>query len=168
MFNKKLKILSLTLVLLLLLVPATLAQDIDLEEYDLEYLSEEEIEALKTVLENLQEAEVIDEDQLTAIIEDLAMDEDEEDTAEDNFGERLATSIEDFKNENNEEWTGKELANNIQSFIINNREDIMPEEAQNKIKEANENKEEAQQNKSGEMGAQGNNDNAEDKGNGGY
>ncbi len=160
MLTNRVKVLALTLVLLLLLVPAAIAQDngeetneLNLEEYDLDYLTEEEIETLKTVLENLQEADVIDEGQLIEIIEDLEMVENEEDTEEDNFGQRLATSIEEFKNENNEEWTGEQLANNIQDFIINNREDIVPEEAQNK---------------NGEMGAQGNKDNAEDKGNGGY
>ena len=178
MLNSKVKILALTLVLALLLVPANLVKadqhetdELNLEEYNLDYLTEEELEALKTVLGNLKEADVIDEEKLDAIINDLQMDEEmnegEEDTEGENFGQNLSSSIKEFKNEN-EDWTGEQLANEIQDFIINNREDIVPEEAKNKIKEANEKKEQAQQNMGGESGDQDKNDKAEDKGNGGY
>ncbi|MCF8009531.1 MAG: hypothetical protein K9K32_07165 [Halanaerobiales bacterium] len=141
--------------------------ELNLEEYNLDYLTQEELEALKTVLGNLKEADVIDEEKMDAIINDLQMDEEEEDTESENFGQNLSSSIKGFKNENTE-WTGEQLTNRIQNFIINNREDIVPEEAKNKIKEAKEKKEQTQQNKGGESGDQGKNDSAENKGNGGY
>ncbi|MFO7815438.1 MAG: hypothetical protein R6V14_06860 [Halanaerobiales bacterium] len=150
MFNNKLKILSMTLVLLLLLVPAALAnEEIEslIEEYELDYLTEDEETALVEALTELDESEKIDRDTIEGILEDLQIEEDEDvdENEEEGLGEELASLIADIKDD--EDWTGQELSSEIQTFLNDNTERVEvqnQEKAQNQNENAEENKENAQ------------------------
>ncbi|MCF8000798.1 MAG: hypothetical protein K9K76_02965 [Halanaerobiales bacterium] len=185
MFNKKLKILSLTLVLLLLVVPAVLAQEDGdsentslVEEYDLDYLSEDEIASLEDALKDLEDNETVDEATINEMLEELELDEDgdedEEDTDKESFGEDLSSSIAQYK-EDHGDWTGQDLSDHIQEFLDKNKDrvrnrdqdqdqeedsdgDLTATQAQNRNENAEKNK-----NKNENKGNSGNNGNSNGK-----
>src|SRR6056297_1251471 len=125
MRNKNLKVLSLTLVLLLLLVPTVFAQeetdsfdDIDFSEYDLGDLTEEQEEMLKEELSEIYSSlDEVDREAILSAMESLDI-EDGEDADIDSLGQELSTKIEEFKNDpENEDWTGQDLSGMIQEFL---------------------------------------------------
>ncbi|MFO7814883.1 MAG: hypothetical protein R6V14_04000 [Halanaerobiales bacterium] len=54
------------------------------------YFLEEELKTLENVLENLQDADLIVDCQRNANLDDLEIDEYEEDTEDENFGQSVA------------------------------------------------------------------------------
>jgi|GEM_PF-3490644 hypothetical protein len=157
----KLKVLSLTLVLILLIVPGVFAQEtddfenIDFSEYDLGELTEEQIENLKTELSELYDSlDEVDRKAILSALENLEI-EDGEDVEIDNLGEELSAKIHEFKNDpENEEWTGQNISGMIQGFL------------DEKIENRNKNKVEVQnqeQNNNQNQVAQENKNNAQNK-----
>ncbi len=162
----KLKVLSLTLVFLLLLVPAAFAQetdsfdDIDFSEYD---LTEEQIESLKVELrEAYDSAEEVDREAIIEALEELEI-EDVEDFNVENLGQELSLKIKEFKND--EDWTGQGLSAMINGFLdekIENRKNRDEDEVENEVEDEVKVQNQEQNNNQNQV-AQENKNNAKNK-----
>ncbi|HMA59101.1 MAG TPA: hypothetical protein VKN64_02330 [Halanaerobiales bacterium] len=179
MFEKKLSVIALTLVMVLVLAPTIFAElDIDFDEYGLDISDEQEAAIIEKLEELIDKNDQITEEDILAVLEKIKVEEEEEteDTPDENeeeeneigkeLSEKIETWKEEYEAEGNEEYKskGQFLSDNIQDFLDEKltRDGEEEEEEQNQVQDQ-EQEQKQEEEKSQEMEEKGMPDDVKDK-----